>query len=82
MEKLKGASYASPREKLSSEERYRVEYEAGRYNRLMNELEGEYFGIPGVPAQCGKSWKAMERLHSAAWRRSKEGFIICTSFLL
>lgn len=58
MEKLKGASYASTREKLSSEERYRVEYEAGRYNRLMNELEGEYFGIPGVPAQCGKSWKA------------------------
>jgi aminoglycoside phosphotransferase (APT) family kinase protein len=45
MEKLEGTTYNKLKESMSEAERYRIEFELGQYNRRINELTGEWFGL-------------------------------------
>ncbi|MDQ0112405.1 phosphotransferase family protein [Paenibacillus harenae] len=45
MEKLEGTPYNKVKDSLSEAERYGIEFELGVYNRRINELVGERFGL-------------------------------------
>lgn len=47
MEKIEGQPYSEVKENLSMEERQSIETELGRYNRLINEIQGDRFGYFG-----------------------------------
>lgn len=45
MEKVAGEPYSDVKESLSAEQRASIEYELGRYQRLINEIKGSAFGL-------------------------------------
>ncbi|OMF26807.1 phosphotransferase family protein [Paenibacillus sp. FSL H8-0259] len=58
MEKIEGEPYSDVKESLSPEQRSSIEYELGRYQRLINEIKGPVFGLFGAdPAGGGMSWR-------------------------
>ncbi|WP_042213136.1 phosphotransferase family protein [Paenibacillus borealis] len=58
MEKVEGEPYSDVKESLSPEQRSSIEYELGRYQRLINEIKGPVFGLFGAdPAGGGTAWR-------------------------
>jgi aminoglycoside phosphotransferase (APT) family kinase protein len=58
MEKIEGEPYSDVKESLSPEQRSSIEYELGRYQRLINEIKGPAFGLfSGGAASAGASWR-------------------------
>ncbi|WP_342422946.1 aminoglycoside phosphotransferase family protein [Paenibacillus sp. FSL E2-0178] len=58
MEKIEGEPYSDVKESLSPEQRSSIEYELGRYQRLINEIKGPVFGLFGAdPAGGGMAWR-------------------------
>ncbi|MEK5493579.1 aminoglycoside phosphotransferase family protein [Paenibacillus sp. FSL R7-0297] len=58
MEKVAGEPYSDVKESLSAEQRASIEYELGRYQRLINEIKGSAFGLfSGGAASAGASWR-------------------------
>lgn len=45
MEKIEGQPYSEVKDSLSEEQRASIEYEVGRYQRLINEIKGDRFGL-------------------------------------
>ncbi|WP_019911320.1 phosphotransferase family protein [Paenibacillus sp. HW567] len=45
MEKVEGQPYSEVKDSLSEEQRASIEYEVGRYQRLINEIKGDRFGL-------------------------------------
>lgn len=59
MEKIIGEPYSDIKDSLPPETRAAIEAELGRYNRFINEIRGERFGLfsaPPLPAE--RSWRA------------------------
>lgn len=59
MEKLDGVSFHSVIGNLSEYEKSTIYHEVGRYSAMMNEIEGTYFGYPGIPELQFESMKEM-----------------------
>lgn len=57
MEKLDGESYDSIKDKFSLEERQEINQKLGEYNKQLNEIQGTYFGYPGVSELQGDKWE-------------------------
>jgi len=57
MEKLDGVPYNKIKRELPAEQRESIEYELGQYNRLVNELRGDRFGLYAEPAEAGAAWR-------------------------
>lgn len=57
MEKLEGEPYNKVKDGLTEEQRSRIERQLGVYNRRINEIRGERFGIYAVGGIAGSSWK-------------------------
>lgn len=57
MEKLEGDPYAKVKNSLTEEQRARIEFQLGVYNRRINEIRGERFGIYAASGEAGRSWK-------------------------
>ncbi|MGM0884883.1 MAG: phosphotransferase family protein [Bacillota bacterium] len=57
MEKLEGDPYVKVKDSLSEEQRARIEHQLGVYNRRINEIRGERFGIYAPSGEAGPSWK-------------------------
>lgn len=58
MEKIIGQPYNEIKDELSVEERAAIESELGRYNRIINEIRGERFGLFSVaPQSAASSWR-------------------------
>lgn len=49
MEKVKGQPYNEIRDRMTAQERSAIEEQLGRYNRRINELKGESFGLFNPP---------------------------------
>ena len=49
MEKLNGSSFYSMLGNLSEDEKSSIYREIGRYSAMLNEIDGTYFGYPGIP---------------------------------
>ncbi|WP_047013907.1 phosphotransferase family protein [Paenibacillus sp. IHB B 3415] len=59
MEKVEGQPYSDVKDSLSAEQQYSIEFELGRYQRLINEIKGPVFGLfAGDSVEGGKSWRA------------------------
>ncbi|RAU93199.1 phosphotransferase family protein [Paenibacillus sp. YN15] len=56
MEHLDGTPYNKLKPSLSPEEREAVELQLGRYNRTLNEVRGERFGLYAAPAAAEVGW--------------------------
>lgn len=58
MEKIEGQPYSEIKERLSPEERASIEYNIGKYQRAINEIKGERFGLFGqLQTGNGQSWR-------------------------
>ncbi|MFD1775065.1 phosphotransferase family protein [Paenibacillus rhizophilus] len=58
MEKVKGRPYNEAREEMTIGERMEIERELGRYNRQINEVRGERFGLfLNTPAKAPGTWR-------------------------
>jgi len=57
MEFLEGTPYAKLRNGMPPDEKEKVEREVGHYNRLINELKGERFGLYADEASQEESWR-------------------------
>ncbi|WP_239711587.1 aminoglycoside phosphotransferase family protein [Paenibacillus sp. 19GGS1-52] len=58
MEKIIGQPYNEIKDELTVEERAAIESELGRYNRIINEIRGERFGLFSVaPQAAASSWR-------------------------
>ncbi|NGM83228.1 aminoglycoside phosphotransferase family protein [Paenibacillus sp. 7124] len=58
MEKVKGRPYNEVREEMTAGERAEIERELGRYNRRINEVRGERFGLFNqAPAKAKGTWR-------------------------
>lgn len=58
MEKIAGQPYSDVKERLTPQERAAIERELGRYQRLINDIEGPGFGLFGqMPEDSGRSWR-------------------------
>ncbi|THF74954.1 aminoglycoside phosphotransferase family protein [Cohnella fermenti] len=57
MEFLEGTPYSAARNGMSLEERERIERELGRYNRLINGIKGERFGLYSWGAEGKPTWR-------------------------
>lgn len=68
MEKLEGTPYNKVKDSLSEAERYGIEFELGTYNRRINELVGERFGLYTAAEE--------EEEHSASWRETFHKLIL------
>lgn len=49
MEKLEGDSFSSVKDQLSAEVQGKIYEEIGQYTKQFHQLEGSYFGYPGIP---------------------------------
>ncbi|MRN52371.1 phosphotransferase [Paenibacillus sp. LC-T2] len=58
MEKIIGQPYNEIKDELTVDERAAIESELGRYNRIINEIRGEHFGLFSVaPHASASSWR-------------------------
>ncbi|SET33875.1 Predicted kinase, aminoglycoside phosphotransferase (APT) family [Paenibacillus sp. NFR01] len=58
MEKVHGEPYSDIKDGLQPDQRAAVETELGRYNRMINEIRGERFGLYStLPRSGGRSWR-------------------------
>lgn len=58
MERITGEPYNEIKDSLSSQTRAAIEAELGRYNRFINEIRGERFGLFGAPPHpAERSWR-------------------------
>ncbi|KTD88053.1 phosphotransferase family protein [Paenibacillus etheri] len=58
MEKIIGRPYNEIKEELSPQQRSEIEEELGRYSRIINEIQGEHFGLLSTSTQVkGTSWR-------------------------
>lgn len=74
MEKIEGKPYSEVKNSLSPEDRYSIERQLGRYQRLINEIKGSGFGLFGqIHEETDRTWREtftelMNRLLAdAAW---------------
>lgn len=58
MEKIIGQPYNEIKEELSPQQRSCIEEELGRYSRIINEIQGDHFGLFNVSSKIkGTSWR-------------------------
>ncbi|MHA6532386.1 phosphotransferase family protein [Paenibacillus sp. BAC0078] len=58
MEKVEGQPYSEVKDSLSEEQRASIEYEVGRYQRLINEIKGDKFGLfVQHDGETGAGWR-------------------------
>lgn len=57
MEMLEGEPYNKVKESLTEEQRYQIEYQLGVYNRQINDIRGERFGLYAASDETGFSWR-------------------------
>lgn len=58
MEKIIGQPYNEIKEELSPQQRSEIEEELGRYSRIINEIQGEHFGLFSTSTHVkGTSWR-------------------------
>ncbi len=57
MEMLEGEPYNKVKDGLTEEQRSRIEHQLGVYNRQINDIRGERFGIYAAGGETGSSWK-------------------------
>lgn len=57
MEKLEGEPYNKVKGSLSEQERNQIDYQLGVYNRHLNEIRGERFGLYAAEEEASASWR-------------------------
>ncbi|WP_138754293.1 phosphotransferase family protein [Paenibacillus sinopodophylli] len=56
MEKLEGEPYNKVKESLTEDQRIQIDYQLGIYNRELNEIRGERFGLYAAESSADDSW--------------------------
>lgn len=57
MEMLEGEPYNKVKDRLTEEQRYRIDHQVGIYNRQLNDIRGERFGLYAASGETGFSWR-------------------------
>ncbi|MDF2589365.1 MAG: aminoglycoside phosphotransferase [Anaerocolumna sp.] len=58
MTKLVGTNYNTLKGTLTEDEQYKIEYELGKYNREMNEINGDHFGYYASAKGNNQDWSS------------------------
>ncbi len=56
MKKLKGKSFYSCMETMTEEQKEKINFKMGEYNRILNQIKGSRFGYYGQPDKQGDNW--------------------------
>lgn len=62
MEMLDGEPYNKVKDRLTDEQRNQIDYQLGIYNRQLNEIHGERFGLYAANNEANRTWR--EAFHS------------------
>ncbi|HTG68888.1 MAG TPA: aminoglycoside phosphotransferase family protein [Candidatus Udaeobacter sp.] len=63
MEMLEGDPYNKVKDRLTEEQRYLIDHQLGVYNRQLNDIRGERFGLYAASGETDSSWReAFHRL--------------------
>ncbi|CAM4500823.1 aminoglycoside phosphotransferase (APT) family kinase protein [Paenibacillus endophyticus] len=82
MEKLEGEPYNKVKSSLTEEQQARIDYQLGVYNRELNEIRGERFGLYAAAEEVVLSWQEtfMNLLLGVLADGEREGVVLPASY--